>query len=215
MGRYTEAILDADAALALNQESNFKQKLITRIAHACILSNQLYPLRNLHLSVDDKQKVDAFIKRSTNSTPFSDESILKLSRLTITPMANGEYFPIGHDSATSALAGAPIRVTSNESDEEGVEFREDIRHRVDLNHCTKDNPLGVLFGGVGDARHVLITLVDFYEQMKKFPKSRRNNVKISLLLNDLNPCVLARIVVLFLALEEMSHFKSVYFINLV
>ena len=57
----------------------------------------------------------------------------------------------------------------------------------------------------GDGRHVLITLLDLYQQLKDLNPSQAG-LKVQMLLNDLNPTAIARLVVLFLGLEEMSRF---------
>jgi hypothetical protein len=92
-----------------------------------------------------------------------------------------EHFNIGHDCARSEFDAS----LANESPEEPASF---------------------LFGGIGDARHLYATLIGIakHETDSKSPSDRNFHFTI----NDINPVVFARDIVIFFLLLDLSQYSA-------
>ena len=115
-----------------------------------------------------------------------------------------ELFPIGHDAASSALWGYMNRVEDPEDKKSTIKV-EDKPSKIVL----KDLPLHerqnirLLFGGVGDARHVIATLFDIYEQVQN-DKLDWSSVGVHFVLNDIHPGMLARVLMILQSLYKLG-----------
>jgi hypothetical protein len=96
-----------------------------------------------------------------------------------------EFYTYGHDVVSSALnGGLPKDESSTEPSCPAIELSKLLDR--DLSN------LAVLFGGVGDARHVLTTLRDVFDQWKDLDAAKKRIFRIHLVWNDINPAALAR-----------------------
>lgn len=99
-----------------------------------------------------------------------------------------EYYNFGHDVSESLL----VRNESNEA--------QSIR-LADLTD-KEISSLAFLFGGVGDGRHVMATLLDAHHQYRSLPPSQQEKFRLHMTLNDISGQLLAKdVLVLALAHE--------------
>jgi len=190
-GMYTESIADARACLKICDDPRLTKKNMMRLARASICMNQfetaVSTLKDLIKCCQHHNK-DPYFKRSKkllyqlqfySSKRPSLQSITKeslpLNRAALSDPAV-EYFQFGHDPATSAASGLSM-------------------------YC--DSPIDILFGGVGDARHALVTLMDLEKNLETSPK-------IQFLLNDINAACMARNVLQFTLLWKLGVIASSY-----
>ncbi|CEO97084.1 unnamed protein product (mitochondrion) [Plasmodiophora brassicae] len=135
-----------------------------------------------------------------------------------------EFYPVGHDEATSAMSGAFSDGTSVGGDDpNGLRLRqsvppsEDTRSAMWLSKMDAQQlgDLSFFFGGVGDARHVFTTLMDVQRQMKamtrdgEWPASDHpiwSELRVGVVLNDIAIPVLARNLIILYALWELGAF---------
>lgn len=89
----------------------------------------------------------------------------------------GEYSVVGHDTAASIFDPALEKDNS------------------------KTNPISFLFCGIGDARHLMRTIIDVAEHEKQLKNPPR---KYHFLINDTNKCVMARDLIIFMLLDELT-----------
>jgi tetratricopeptide (TPR) repeat protein len=125
-------------------------------------------------------------KNDTLSSSSSFQPILLRSAL-MSPYT--EYHPFGHDYLESAL-----KVSS------------DTSKSIRLNKLTDEelSSLGVLFGGVGDGRHVLATILDAHHQYQQMDEEKKGLLKVHLTLNDINAQVMAKNVLVLVILERLG-----------
>lgn len=190
-GLYTESIADARACLKICDDPRLKKKNMMRLARASICMNQfetaVSELKKLIKCCQQNNK-DQYFKRSKKllvqlkfysskrpSLQSLTQASLPLNRAALSDPAV-EYFRFGHDPATSAASGLSM-------------------------HC--DSPIDILFGGVGDARHALVTLMDLEKNLETSPK-------IQFLLNDINAACMARNVLQFTLLWKLGVIASSY-----
>jgi len=157
-GLYTESIADSRECLKICDDPRLSKKNMMRLARASICMNQfetaVSTLKELIKGCQHHNK-DPYFKRSKkllcqlkfySSKRPSLRSIpkesLPLNRAALSDPAL-EYFRFGGDPATSAAFGLSMR-------------------------C--DSPIEILFGGVGDARHALVTLMDLDKHLETSPK---------------------------------------------
>ncbi|KAI9353816.1 hypothetical protein BDR26DRAFT_1002677 [Obelidium mucronatum] len=115
-------------------------------------------------------------------------------RQTLIAVPSYEYFPIGHDKAVSLLvAGEGDAKTNAVALSELADF-------------------SVLLGGAGDGRHMFATLSDVWNQFKNQPSHNdavlASNIKMRFVLNDLNPTVAARHILLLTFISQLSAFPE-------
>jgi tetratricopeptide (TPR) repeat protein len=125
-------------------------------------------------------------KNDASSSSSSFQPILLRSAL-ISPYT--EYYPFGHDYLESAL-----HVSSDPS------------KSIRLNKLTDEelSSLGVLFGGVGDGRHVLATILDAHHQYQQMDEEKKGLLKVNLTLNDTNTQVMAKNLLVLVILERLG-----------
>ncbi|KAL3923264.1 MAG: hypothetical protein SGILL_001750, partial [Bacillariaceae sp.] len=73
--------------------------------------------------------------------------------------------------------------------------------KLPMEHLTS---LSLLFGGVGDARHVYTTICDSHKQWQSLDSAKKNAFRIRMVLNDINATVLARDALVIAALIRLS-----------
>jgi tetratricopeptide (TPR) repeat protein len=114
-----------------------------------------------------------------------------------------ELYAIGHDNAMTALRCHAEEDPENSENSTTTDFKKYNIHILDLLEKENKVDLSFLYGGVGDCRHVYVTLIDIFYQLKEAEnkhnnspkKLNLNNVKISLGLNDIHPNSLAKIII--------------------
>ena len=138
--------------------------------------------------------------------PIQDASLYRQCPV---PTTHCEYFPIGNDLAVSALAGPTISLTESPTGKlRHSRFKTAKRGSVDLDWLVKqgDGTARVLFGGIGDARHFWVTLIDIWERMRN--DELPEGAKFEFVLNDLNPTALARLRVVFQLLSQLGQYPT-------
>ncbi|KAL7553951.1 hypothetical protein ACHAWF_017877 [Thalassiosira exigua] len=99
-----------------------------------------------------------------------------------------EYYNFGHDVSESLLQPA---------EDSGAQS-------IHLDNLDDDeiSSLSFLFGGVGDARHAMATLLDAHHQYKALPEAKQERFRLHMTLNDISAQLLAKdALVLVLAYE--------------
>lgn len=104
-----------------------------------------------------------------------------------------EMFVYGHDNPSSAFSGGenfllPMKLKSLSSGER--------------------SQISILFGGVGDARHVFATILDAHKQLRELSQQKRTYFRIHLTMNDVLPAVIARDLLIFMTLSKLGNFDS-------
>ncbi|CEO97085.1 hypothetical protein PBRA_005689 [Plasmodiophora brassicae] len=133
-----------------------------------------------------------------------------------------EFYPVGHDDATSAMSGAFSDGTPvGNDDPNGLRLRQSVPPREDTRSAmwlskmdaSQLGNLSFFFGGVGDARHVFTTLMDVQRQMKamtrdgEWPASDHpiwSELRVSVVLNDIAIPTFARNLIMLYALWELG-----------
>lgn len=87
-----------------------------------------------------------------------------------------QYFRFGHDKSESLLRHPDI-------DSQSIHLKD-----LDDNELS----LALLFGGVGDARHVMATLLDAHHQYLTLPSRKKEKFRLHLTLNDINSQAIAK-----------------------
>jgi len=133
-------------------------------------------------------------------TPTSS-SLPSIHRASLYGSWTREYYNYGHDRVTSALG-------------EGY-YNDDgdwtpACPSIDLSTLQEEHlsNLNILFGGVGDARHVYTTLCDANKQYKELSSEKKKLFKLNLLLNDINSTALTRDVLMIAALDRLGNLTS-------
>ncbi|RPD61780.1 hypothetical protein L226DRAFT_506692 [Lentinus tigrinus ALCF2SS1-7] len=126
-----------------------------------------------------------------------EKSLGALSRLPLfcKPMDHSkEFFPIGTDDLIDLTEGwgseksYPVKFEKLSSEQLGQ--------------------VAFLFGGVGDARHVMSTLCGLASVFEKFPEARRAVFHTHLTLLDIHAATIARDLTMFLLLDQLNHTKN-------
>jgi len=110
----------------------------------------------------------------------------------------GEYYNYGHDNATSALECGYI---GKDSDDGEPACEAILLENLPKKHLSN---LSVLFGGVGDARHVYATLCDVNRQFQSLGEAKKKKFRMTMVLNDINATVLARDLIMMAALLRLG-----------
>ena len=191
------------------KKSTLRHKNLLRIARSGIYGsttsneNVIEPLTELSSCGDA-----AYEKRSTNLlkqvqmrrniiNDDKNNQLPPIHRASLLGSSVCEYYSFGHDLACSALGpGDPVN-------EEGDVCSPPIQ----LQELPKEDlaNLAVLFGGVGDARHVFVTLVDAFRQWESLAGDKSKQFHLHLTLNDINPTVLARDILMLEALQRLGN----------
>ncbi|KAI9347252.1 hypothetical protein BDR26DRAFT_916160 [Obelidium mucronatum] len=210
MGKYSDSSASAKAALSLEEKrgtesEKWRLKLVSRVVLCAIQlglgQNSLHELDpDLLQHKDVASLVNLFgVKRVSELDPLLVKATSVFTRPTIVSMPTGfEYFPVGHDPARSLIAG-----------NEGLNDRETTRDALKRVPVEKLKSFSVLMGGCGDARHMYATLDDFkFQFAENRPKGfYSNNVSMKFLLNDLNPTILARQILILTFIMRLGRAK--------
>ena len=70
--------------------------------------------------------------------------------------------------------------------------------------ASKLSELRFLLGGFGDARHLYASLIDLNQQFEKLDVEKQKNVKAYFLLNDINACAVAKLIIMFACLRKLN-----------
>ena len=100
-----------------------------------------------------------------------------------------EYYNFGHDEAESLLRHETIESQSI--------------HLKDLSD-EELSSLSFLFGGVGDARHVMASLFDAHHQYLTLPSPKQDKFRLHMTLNDISAQLLAKDVLVLVLSHEMG-----------
>ena len=124
------------------------------------------------------------------------------------------YYAVGHDPALSSLSG--ISSAKSEQGEKPKapngsvgtrDGQEDLRLTLENMSDEERKNLNFFYGGCGDCRHVLMTLFDLGKQFENGAGDVLVGNCVHFLLNDINPAILARWVVILVALQDLSKFS--------
>ncbi|KAI0687197.1 hypothetical protein C8T65DRAFT_770881 [Cerioporus squamosus] len=118
-----------------------------------------------------------------------------LSRMPVFLQAS-EYYGIGQDHLIDLMAGWGTN-DSHPLDIEALSV-EDLRN------------IAILYGGVGDARHVLATMCGLATAYNKLSEGKKKNVHAHFTLLDVNNTTVARDLCLFMLLDELNHTSDVF-----
>eukprot|EP00956_Cyclotella_meneghiniana_P011508 scaffold16164_cov23-Cyclotella_meneghiniana.AAC.1 len=100
-----------------------------------------------------------------------------------------EYYNFGHDESESLLRHETIESQSI--------------HLKDLTDLELSS-LSFLFGGVGDARHVMATMFDAHHQYLTLPSSKQAKFRLHMTLNDISAQLLAKDALVLVLAHEMG-----------
>ncbi|CEP03319.1 DUF4470 domain-containing protein [Plasmodiophora brassicae] len=135
-----------------------------------------------------------------------------------------EYYPVGHDDATSAMSGTLEEGDDEEDDRDdpnGLHLRrngstrEDTRSALLLAEMDEGQlrNLSFFFGGVGDARHVFTTLLDVQRQMMSLTNDSEwpaddhpiwGHLRMHIVVNDIVMPIFARNLIVVHLLWELG-----------
>ncbi|TVY92831.1 hypothetical protein LAWI1_G006042 [Lachnellula willkommii] len=125
-------------------------------------------------------KAKVHVYKSTDTTQLQTRKILleEILRYKPSTFTTTEYFSVGHDTATSLFD--PVTISTYKPDLKSVSF---------------------FFGGAGDARNVLRTLIDIADQEKKKEVPERS---YHVTVNDIAKSAISRNIILWMLLEDLS-----------
>eukprot|EP01133_Synstelium_polycarpum_P007912 gene7912-9290_t len=214
LGQYDKAIETSQEVIkALDSVEDPKllaKKNRLRIAKALYLCGDQEKLKH-YLTWAKIFEADADIDSMQNRADaiegdWRDGTVAEVPRLS--PARNCgifEYYTIGHDHAMSALLAwwsEPTQIRPEPKDGICVRMQEKITDRIMFK---QHNHLSFFFGGVGDARHVILTLADANRQIDTaVPKE----MSLHLTLNDIHASPLSRDLIIFSLLEEMGRART-------
>jgi len=221
LGKYDEAIADAhevikhvDDAMHDKIGDDMRKMFMTlkwknqlRLAKIFFYARQsltevefaLHQLANCNDKTLMKSR-DAWLKRiefykNVKASPMeaiSNEQNLPILRASLRGQIN-EMFVYGHDNPQSAFGS-------------GGDFLRPMN--LKLLSSEERAQISVLFGGVGDARHVFATILDAYSQLHELPQEKRKTFRIHFTMNDVVPAVIARDLLIFITLSKLGAFDS-------
>uniref|UniRef100_A0A7S2ULC9 DUF4470 domain-containing protein n=1 Tax=Attheya septentrionalis TaxID=420275 RepID=A0A7S2ULC9_9STRA len=114
-----------------------------------------------------------------------------------------EYYNYGHDDIMSAL-------TEGEPSEEGSNVPACPAMKLSELPDSDLSSFALLFGGVGDARHVFATLCDVHKQWSGLNETKKKKFRLHIALNDVVPTVLARDTLMFALLAKLGQLAPEY-----
>ncbi|KAK7741805.1 hypothetical protein SLS53_004869 [Cytospora paraplurivora] len=204
MGRYTDAVRFAKQALQLLQsepdDSPKKQKLYARITKSLLYSLEFGKAELAKTAIarlDDSYSAEGITTEALRTTiaefqalwtsaprkPHLREQVLdRLPRYKAHLLDTAEYYAVGHDIP---------RAIVNETEVQALPASQ------------KD--LTFLFCGSGDARHIFMTLFEFFKVPLVTRTDRFKNIHFTIL--DLKPAALARTIIIFDMLSRYSIMK--------
>ncbi|KAI1076526.1 hypothetical protein F5B20DRAFT_555437 [Whalleya microplaca] len=185
-GNYVECIDVASKALSLLDDGSgnqmLRQRLLTRSARACLISSRLNQADEFLANIDeskDREELGDALRGSREFSAFApDPSILRkrllqLPRLRPSMQDEPDYFGPGNDEAEPQYTTA-------------------------LGRSAHEDPvLGIMFCGIGDARHLFQTLL-------RFTSAKNESRSLHLTMLDHKPAVLARDLIFFSLLQEAT-----------
>ncbi|ROW07056.1 hypothetical protein VPNG_06673 [Cytospora leucostoma] len=204
MGLYTDAVRFAEQALQLLQsepdDSPKKQKLYARITKSLLYSlefGQAELAKTAIAQLDDSYSAEGITTEALRTTiaevqalwtsaprkPDLREQVLnRLPRYKAHLLDTTEYYTVGHDIPRAII---------NETEVQALP--------------TSQKDITFLFCGSGDARHILMTLFDFFKMPLVTRTVRFENIHFTIL--DLKPAALARTIIVFDILSRYSTIK--------
>ncbi|KAI9347217.1 hypothetical protein BDR26DRAFT_854760 [Obelidium mucronatum] len=204
MGEYSDSSASAKAALSLEakqktESEKWRLKLVSRVVSCaiqlCVGQDSLTDVDPELLQHDDVAPLVSLlsVERDEAVDPLLIEATRVFTRPTIMPIPTGfEYFPVGHDPSRSLVSG-----------NEGLRDQESTRGVLMPVPATKlKDGFSVLMGGCGDARHMYATLDDLVSTKPL------KNVRLKFLLNDKNPTILARQILILAFSMKMDTSKA-------
>jgi tetratricopeptide (TPR) repeat protein len=185
-GSYNEAMQDCLQALRHPKlTSALKGKVLARLVSCICLLKNVADLDDLGLSPEHRMSLLGLHRALPDHLTQVCRWLVKQPPIFY---EHCEYFPIGHDDATSAFRDNQSRVDPGKGEH--------------LDWSSLKDSFRVLYGGVGDGRHPLATLIDFFQESDHIDR----NVKLYMLFNDLNATALARLVLLLLDVQKLGSF---------
>ncbi|KAI0634386.1 hypothetical protein C8Q77DRAFT_1217561 [Trametes polyzona] len=105
-----------------------------------------------------------------------------------------EYYTIGHDPLIDLTAGwSPECTTGNYRLDFGFMSLEDL------------SEVSFLFGGAGDGRHALASIVGLHAAYKRLPRAKQAVLRTHLTLLDIHPTAIARDLCMLMLLDDLNH----------
>ncbi|KAL8964200.1 MAG: hypothetical protein Q9183_004624, partial [Haloplaca sp. 2 TL-2023] len=187
IGNYRQCIVDISNALSISgdADSDLTEKLLPRIIKSRLHVQDVQAAEAARNQPKDHPNMDKFATACTNidkarksSAQAVQELIHGIPRYLSTLDDNPEYYAAGHDTVCSQVDDGMMRRAAND-------------------------PISFFFGGIGDARNLYATLIDIsrFEGMDKGPSKRKYHMTV----NDLKASMLARNLVMFYLLDDLSN----------
>ena len=196
-GAYDEAAMDSDRALSLVAEGE-RAKLLCRAGKAHLFAGHVDSAAACFSEAERTGGLDEACTRFAAALQVVDAAAsigpCELPVCRPAPVTVLEYYASSNERARSAFGG---RVTRDDSGhhEEQKEDRLLLRGKQGV---------AAFFGGCGDGRHVMHTLMDAHEQLAQLSARERHDYKLALILNDHCPASLARVFVLLVLVEQFG-----------
>lgn len=181
----------------INDDETYKTTILEPLEILSNCGDAVYEKRAKRmLSQVNEQRERLMNKKRSPDTPTS--SLPSIHRASLYGSWTREYYNYGHDRVTSALGEGYYNDDGDWSP---------ACPSIDLSTLPEEHlsELNILFGGVGDARHVYTTLCDANKQYKELSTEKKKLFKLNLLLNDINPTALARDVLIIAALDRLGN----------
>ena len=229
-GQYTAAMEDASSALNQKEiEPDLKKRLLSRLIRAAYFSgNKSLAYKMLCLYRDStnepalariKRVLDYSLEANCIDTLLDVSSGNGLHLFDLFPRFRAprlnegfEYCPWGHGFSVSCLSGHLVQqdVGLNRRIHREISNSTLRINLLRLSSWQLKNTLHFFMGGCGDVRSICLTLIDAYRQMtgpaKKEDRLRIiEHISLYFVVNDVNPVVLARIVILLMVLNDLGN----------
>lgn len=95
-----------------------------------------------------------------------------------------------------------------EGRDQSILSKEILLKNMLLDNDGDDCLLSVFFGGVGDARHVFVTLMDIHKQVGELSPSDKTKFRFHFTMNDVKAAVLAKGVIYLVVLKGLGEFQA-------
>ncbi|KDQ18535.1 hypothetical protein BOTBODRAFT_185105 [Botryobasidium botryosum FD-172 SS1] len=117
-----------------------------------------------------------------------------------------EHYGVGHDEANSIFR---VQNDDDEKPADGDSHPNEKRFHMCIPRDGKPFDFSAMFVGIGDARHLLVSLADIGVDLKNLGnKDPAQLVKVHFCLIDVHPTALARDLIVHMALDELSKIPS-------
>ncbi|KAL8866624.1 MAG: hypothetical protein Q9174_006190 [Haloplaca sp. 1 TL-2023] len=187
IGDYRQCIADISNAISTSGDANadLRRKLAPRLMKAHLHMKNVQGAEATRSQLKDHPDNEKFSAACTNiRTALKTcrravpELIQQVPRYLSTLHDNPEYYAVGHDDICSQVDDVMMQKAT-------------------------DDPTSLFFGGIGDARNLYATLIDItrFEETHKGPSKRKFHMTV----NDHKASMLARDLVMFYLLDELSN----------